>query len=215
MKTLELGNEQKINDLLEKWIVVDFGDEQEDRIRVTRRSNFEKINLCDCYGNYGQSVGCYDAGCYSFENSASTIYEHFYEAISNRFGFGSLMDDNELTTSDLVDILKSELDSNIFPEFKKMVEFFKKWRTENENHTEVKGWTYHDSHNFRTVILEADFSETDCVELDEEEQIKILLQMPETTPHIEGTNTSEEIEDYIFKFDLWATNPWYCFVENN
>lgn len=203
----------RAKELLEKWIVVQFPDADEDAIRVTRRENFVNMNFCDAYGNYGKKVECYDAGCYSFENSASSIFEDFYVAISDRFGIGSLMDDNELTHSELVDLLKAEDDTEIFPEFSKMVEFFKKWREENETHTEVKGWTYNDSHNFKTVVLEADFGEPDCVELDEDEQIAILLQMPEPAPYIEGTSISEETEDYTFYFDRWATNPWFCYVE--
>ena len=132
----------------EEWIVVSFpNDESESKIRMTRRSNFEKMDFCKAYGNYGVQVDCDDAGCY------------------------------------------------------------------NENHTEVTGWNYHDGHNFRTVVLEADWSDqTDCTELDEEEQLAILLQYP-GVPHIEGTNVSVETDDYIFHFDRWATNPWTCYVE--
>lgn len=208
--------------LLDKWIVVYFPyADHDDAIRVTLRSNFEKMNFCDAYGNYGQQVGCYDAGCYSFENSGCSIFDDFYSAISKKIGpFGSLMDDLELTTNDLVEWLSSSEDSvsyktglDNFPDWGKMVVFYKTWREQNENHTQVIGWTYHDSHNFKTVISEADFGEPDCTELDQDEEIEILLQMPETAPYMEGTNTSEETDDFIFHFDRWATNPWFCYVE--
>jgi hypothetical protein len=207
-------------DLLEEWIVVEFPyDESESAIRMTRRSHFEKMDFCKAYGNYGVPVDCDNAGCYAFSNSSSEIFEHFYEALhtDGGFGVGSLMDENELTYKELVEMLQDPLNhangEEIFgAQFPKMVEFFKMWRDLNESHTQVTGWTFHDSHNFRTVISEADFGEVDCVELDEEEQIAILLQYP-GVPHIEGTNASEETDDYIFHFDRWATNPWTCYVE--
>lgn len=207
------------DDLLEEWIVVDFGPDTEDRYRVTQRSNFEEMDFCKAYESNGAQIGCYYASCYSFENSSLRIFEDFYEALNKKgFGIGSLMDDNELTYSELVEMLESkdEYDRGIQifgNEFSQMVEFFKSWREANETHTKVKGWTFHDSHNFCTVIMEADFGEVDCNELDENEQKEILLQMPKTFPHIESTETSEETEDFIFHFDRWATNPWYCSVE--
>jgi hypothetical protein len=208
------------DELLEEWIVVSMTDVyDETQIRMTRRENFEEMDFCSAYGNYGVQVDCDDAGCYAFSNSSSEIFDHFYEALhtDGGFGVGSLMDDNELTYKELVEILQDPLNhangEEIFgSQFSKMVEFFKSWRDLNENHTEVTGWTYHDSHNFRTVISEAYFGEVDCIELDEEEQIAILLQYP-GVPYIEGTHASEETDDYIFHFDRWATNPWTCYVE--
>ena len=209
-------------ELLEKWIVVQLPyTNEEESIRVTRRSNFAEMNFCKAYGNYGVQVGCYNAGCYSFDNSGCSIFEDFYSAITEKIGrFGSLMDDLELTNQDLVEWLNDKEGSvayktglENFPDWVKMVAFFKEWKEQNENHTEVTAWTYHDSHNFKTIGLKAEFNEPDCVELDEKEQIEILLQMPESTPHIEGTNVSEESENFIFHFDRWATNPWFCYVE--
>lgn len=205
--------EIRVEELFEKYIVVNMKNVDEDEICITKREHFENVNMCDCYANYGNKIGCYDAGCYSFNNSASSIFEDFYEEISDRFGIGSLMDDNELTTPDLVELLKSKDDTDIFPAFGKMVEFFIKWREENETHTEVTAWTYHDSHNFTTVFLDTDFGEPDCIELEEDEQISILAEYP-GFPYIKGTNTRVKTANYIFHFDLWATNPWVCYVEN-
>lgn len=209
-----------LNCLLEEWIIVSFPyADPENAIRVTRRNNFEKMNFCESFGNYGQEVDCYDAGCYSFGNSSSSIFEDFYQALNEKgFGIGSLMDDNDLTYSDLVEILQYPLNHKngeaIFSaEFPQMIQFFKEWRKQNEIHTKVTGWTYWDSHNYKTVVSEADFGEVDCNELDKNEQLEILLQMPQTTPHIEGTSINVKTKDFIFHFDRWATNPWYCYVE--
>jgi len=209
-------------ELLEKWIVVQILDaEPTDAIRVTRRSNFEKMNFCNAYGNYGVQVDCNNAGCYSFNNTESQIFDDFYSEASKEFGFTEDdLDRLELTHREFYEMLIEPVDSvaykimkDEFEDWDAIIDFFNQWREENETHTEVTGWTFHDSHNFRTVISECDFGEPDCVELDEEDQIEILLQMPETAPHIDGTNASEETEDYIFHFDRWATNPWFCCVE--
>lgn len=207
-------------ELLEKWIVVQILDaDPTDAIRVTRRSNFEKMSFCNAYGNYGVQVDCNNAGCYTFSNSESSIFLDFSKKLYGAFpGSEAIVDENEMTDKELAECFidsysHKSLKDMFGEEFGKMLEFFNAFRKENETHTEVTGWTFHDSHNFRTVISECDFGEPDCVELDEEDQIEILLQMPETAPHIDGTNASEETEDYIFHFDRWATNPWFCCVE--
>ncbi len=198
--------------LLEKWIVVRFSyADNDDTIRVTCRRNFEKMNLCEAYADYGQKVGCYQAGCYSLDNSSSDALKDLIQAISEKFG----IEENNINIIESGEIFEIEAgDGEEFGFNEDAVnKFISEWREINEYHTEVVGWIYHDSHNFKTVVLEADFGETDCVELEEEEQIQILQQMPEKTPYIEGTNTSVETEDFIFHFDRWATNPYFCYVE--
>ena len=130
------------------------------------------------------------------------------------------LDRLELTHRELYEMIIEPVDSVAYKTMKEEIEdwdgiikFFDAWREQNENHTEVTGWTYHDSHNFKTIVLETEFGEPDCIELDEEEQIEILLQMPETAPYIEKFDTIVETEDFKFKYDRWATNPWFCYVE--
>jgi len=205
MKTTE-----ELNKLLEEWIVVRMNDEDQE-IRVTHREDFEEMNLCEIYGNYGQKSDCYLSGCYSLDNSISSAVADLKSAISEKFNI--FTDDIEIC--DCGNHFEIE-DENLELTDDKVVEinnFIKEWREENEIHTKITGWTYHDSHNFKTVILECDFEETDCTELSDEEQIEILSQMPETTPYMDGFNTSEETENFIFSFDRWATNPWYCTVK--
>lgn len=216
-------NPVKADELLEKWIVVSFPDaDPYNTIRITRRSNFEEISFCEAYGNYGQNVGCYDAGCYSFNNTDSEIFDHFYDEASKKFGFNEdILDALELSHRGLYEMLIEPTGSVAYKVMKdaiknwdSVIEFFKAWREENETHTEVTGWTYHDSHNFKTVVVDSNgYGEPDCYELEEDEQKEILLQMPETAPYMDGFNTSEETEDFIFRFDRWADNPWFCYVE--
>jgi hypothetical protein len=49
-------------------------------------------------------------------------------------------------------IIKSE---DVY-KYKDYFDIFNKFKDEKENHTTVKAWTYHDSHNFQTMILELD-----------------------------------------------------------
>lgn len=212
--------------LLEKWIVVkmNFTDE----ICVTRRSNFEEMNLCDAYENYGQIVGCCNAGCYALDNSDSNIQSDFLLAIENEMNvklhssFGNEFGSCFTSIDELIENIDSLNDLD--DESKEIYNytdidtdavrvFAQKWVTENENHTTITGWTYWDGSNHKTITLKAEFSETDCTELDEDDQVEILLEMPESAPYISGTNTSEETENFTFLFDRWADNPWYCYVE--
>jgi hypothetical protein len=93
--------------------------------------------------------------------------------------------------------------------------FAEKWVSENENHTEAEQWTYWDGSNHKTISLTSDNGEPDCAELDDDVQLEILLEMPESTPYISGVATSEETENFTFHFDRWASNPWYCYVTRN
>lgn len=199
--------------LLEKWIVVEFNysEDSEKSLAVTRRSNFEEINMCDTYADYGNQVGCCNAGCYSLDNSESTAASDCKDAIEEKFNLGFCIDIEECAGEFTVVSLDDEKELTE-SQVSEIETFIVNWREANENHTKVTGWTYHDSHNFKTVTIASDFGETDATELEEDDQIEILLEMPESTPYISGTDCTEETENYEFHFDRWATNPWYCYV---
>jgi len=57
-------NSVELTEKMQKYIVV----YQNEQPYITNRSNFKEQNLCDCYGNYGQKIGCYNASCHSKEN---------------------------------------------------------------------------------------------------------------------------------------------------
>jgi hypothetical protein len=198
------------DELLEEWIVVEFPyNESESAIRMTRRSNFEEMDYCDVYNQYGIKSDCVVAGCYTLDNSESQAQSDCASAIREKFGVCVSLEE---CAGDWT-VVETNDDDEFTEELIAEIEaFIKEWQNGNTSHTQVIGWTYHDSHNFRTVIMNADFNEVDCTELDKNEQIAILLQYP-GIPHIEGTHASEETDDYIYHFDRWATNPWTCYVE--
>lgn len=218
----------KAERLMEKWIVVDFGADVEDPIRVTRRDNFENMLFCRAYsGDYGQLVDCNNAGCYAFYNSESPIHSDFLYQVEKKFDVElynyfnkrfSMSFDTVETFIGMIEELNEDTENHedfnyTIIDVVELKKFAETWKEKNESHTKIKGWTFHDSHNFKTVVLETELFEPDCTEVDDIEQIDILLQMPETAPYMDGFNTSEETEDYYFYFDRWATNPWYCYVE--
>lgn len=197
--------------LIEKYIVVSFEEpSDEETMKITLRKNFATMDYCEAYGEHGVKVGCYNAGCYTLENSASDAQGDCSLAITAEFGVCVSLEEcaGKWTVNDTDDE-----DSEGFSDelIEKIEAFIETWKAANESHNEITGWTYHDSHNFKTIGWGENGS--DCEELDNDEQIAILLQMPESTPYIDGTNADVETEDYIFKFDRWASNPWYCFVE--
>jgi len=212
---IQVLNENRVDELVEKYIIVKFDDETEDPIRMTKRDHFEKVNMCDCYAKYGNKVGCYAAGCYSFDNSDSSFRLDCKTALVQKFPELDkyTMDVNEDGSVEFVDEDQFEnLNERNALNDEGYAAFIKDWKQKNETHTEVTAWTFHDSHNFKTVVLDTDFGEPDCTELDEAEQRAILAEYP-GVPHIEGTIANEETENFIFSFDLWATNPWVCYIE--
>ncbi len=198
----------KIEKLCEKYIVLEKTYENDGYFYITQRSNFKTVNLCDCFDDYGQQIGCYRAKCYSFDNSdcdaeqdcLKELYEHFNIEYSD----DDLLFNIEETISGENDLLK-----NI--EKEKIKEFIDNWKEENEWHVEVEAWTYWDGRNYRTIILQSDFGIEDVREIDEEEQEAILTELPEN-PDIEKPVVQVETENYIFTFSRYASDPFYCSV---
>lgn len=220
--------ELKKEALLEKWIVVDISNGYgESNLKVTRRYNFEREKVCNGHDNYGQIVDCCNAGCYALDNSESIFASDLLLAIENEMNvklhgfFGNEFGTSFTSIDELIEGIES-LNADT-AESKEMYnytdldtvvvrEFAEKWVSENENHSEAEQWTYWDGSNHKTITLNTDFGDSDCVELDEDLQIEILLEMPESTPYIAGTDTTEDTENFVFHFDRWASNPWYCDV---
>ncbi len=209
-----MKTKEQIELLHNDYIVVKFYDEDsnETTMKVTKRNNFEETNLCECYGKYGQKVGCWNSGCYSLANPDSDAMKDLIAAIEEKFD----------VTPGIVECpdgsFEVEPDSETEDIEGEINRFIKRWQEENEYHSKAEAWTYFDSSNFRTVILKYYDSlpfNVDCEELSKEEQIAILSEMPELPYHVEGTNASEKTENYTFYFDRGANNPWICFVEKN
>ena len=156
-------------------------------ICVASRKLFEKVNLCDTYGDYGQKVGCYNAGCYALDNSYSTMHSDLMDAIDERFNtkFSEVLKDLGNTSfasvSELIEEL-NEINDNeeaVLSQYgytpideEELKAFAEKWVKENENHSEVTAYTFFNGSNFETVVIEDyvfDGQMRTHVEIDEEE----------------------------------------------
>lgn len=214
--------------LIEKWIVISLGAAYDNETKVTSRKNFEQMNLCNVYGNYGQIVGCNDASCYVFSNRYCDIAEHFYNEFVENFphrdddqeSIWCLVCENfEISYNDFADYLENnesffcEKFSVTLEQHAEMRKFFLNWKKNNESHTQCVAWNYWDGSNHKGIILKSDLFDTECYELEEDEQIEILKQMPETAPHMEGATAIWANEEFIYYFTRWANDPWFCSVE--
>ena len=190
-------SEIELEDKFENYIVVSINNSDEYAC-ITKRDNFETVNLCDCFGNHGQKCSCYDSGCYSIDNSSCDAKSDLIFFLSDRF----------------TDIDFNDFDfDNIEDEYLKSV--VAQWRKDQEVHTEVTAWTYWDGNNHKTLCLATDFGNPDCEELDEEESKQILKEFTGSVYVESGASASEKCDNYTFTTTLWASDPWICSVEKN
>lgn len=163
----------------------------EGTIHVSSRNLFEEVNLCETYGNYGQKVGCFNAGCYALDNSNSPIHSDLMEAIDEHFStkFSDALKDLGNTSfasvSELIEELNNinDREDDVLKSYNytpidegKLKGFAEKWVKENENHSEVTAYTFFNGSNFETVVIEDhvfDGQMRTHVEIDEEEAKKV------------------------------------------
>lgn len=134
---------------------------EENFVLVSMRANFEKVRLCETYGDYGQQVGCYNAGCYSLDNSESTCKEDLEQYITDKFKL------REKFSYD--DFIEQEEAND------KIKESIKTWIEENENHSSCVAYTYWDGSNFATALISNENFEDHIshVEINEQEAREI------------------------------------------
>lgn len=205
-------SEIELEDKFEKYIVIK-KDEENPSYYITKRNNFENVKLCDCYKNYGQKIDCYDAGCYTIENSGSNAKNDCIEALYKNFNIDFDKDNLTDENFDLAIEGENELLSNI--ELSEILSFIEKWDGYNENHTSATAWTYWDGNNHKTLCLATDFGNPDCEELDEEESKQILKEFNGAARIDSGVAASYSGEKYTFTSSLWVTDPFICSVEIN
>jgi hypothetical protein len=192
----------EIKEKLHKFIVVKYTN-GDDNYYITRRSNFEKTLLCEFYDNYGIKCGCWNAGCYSFDNEDSKCKKDCAKALIEKYN----LDINKYLNPEIFEKFDFDLVDELFDEY---TDFVKDWKSNNENHTEIVGWTYFDGSNFRTLSIDC---EDPVVEELSEELQKYILKEFTGAVHVEhGASGSEETENYIFTSTLYASDPWICSV---
>lgn len=186
-----------LDEKMKKYIVVTC--EGYDEYFITHRDNFKDVELCECYGNYGQKIGCYNAGCYSTDNSSGDFSTNFMKAFNEKYPDSG------------IDSIDTILEGNN----NEYIEFYEGWKKENTAHTQVKAWTYWDGRNFKSLVIENDFGgENDVSELEEDEQRKILAEFDGQVDVFRGHSASQETENYIFTTTKWQSDQWLANVKS-
>lgn len=175
----------------------------------------EKGSMCsNCFSKHGQNIGCTDAGCYSFENYECSIKDDFYRELVKAFGdMDAILADNNLSKSDFIDMLNGEKSADVdFPEYGRILEFFKSWKQENENHTDAEYYTYFDGHNWSSVFFDVQFGDFNCyTEGDNSENIVSDYRSAEASEWNSGIRVkSGELYDYVES--QYASTPWSATV---
>ena len=200
MKT-ETKITEKQQNLLDEYIVL-IKDEEEDN-NVTLRSNFEKKNLCETYANYGQKVGCENAGCYAIDNSYSDCKADFEDAFEKHF-------QKKITGFSLGDLCYDNEEGYYVEMTEKEVVFLRKWQEENEAHSECIAWNYWDGRNFKTIVLKNDNSGyLEYTEADDEQSMQILKAYKKA--NFENGSQGYKVASkngWGFTKSAWADNPW-------
>lgn len=186
----------------EKYIVLlENSDNSHCDFYITKRDNFETTPGCETFTQYGQYVGCHDAGCYSFDNSSCDCKEDCAKAIEEKFNIE--IDENDLSGVGSEDEM---IDAFTEPGIK---DFISKWVKENIEHYECISWSFWDGSNWQSITIGEGFGE--FAELDAEDAIKVLHEKPET-PFIEGATKEVETESYTYHYSRYSSNPWICTV---
>lgn len=192
--------------LLKDYIVIQ--EPETCQFYVTLRSNFIKQNECKCYNHFGIINDCNTAGCYSFSNTDSEIYNDFKEELQRAI---SVIFSEDFSIRNLVECLQQGIqpDEISDEEISFVYEIYNRFLLK-ESHTQITAYTFWNGRNWESISIHSEYyNETDMVEMSENDQIEILSEMPET-PHMKGAEAEIETENYIFQFSRFASNPWIC-----
>lgn len=183
----------------EELIVIRKTNGMEDNL-IVKENWFETINLCEAYDKYGQKIGCYQAGCYSLENSASDALKDLKQSIFENFGI------EDISIVECNSNFEVEPDDEI--EEDKRVEidkFIENWRENNEYHTEISDtYTFWNGRNHQTITLSNEYGEPDYERIDEKEEEKILSDYENCSYECEGHGFRHYTgEKYNFAHSAW------------
>lgn len=171
---------------------------------IVSTSDLKEVNLCDCYNDYGQAIGHYDAGDYSLENSESSMLSDMIDRGCPVFGdsFADIELDSNLTISNAEELGLSDRESEINA-------FIKSYEEENSYYNTVKAIQYWDGHNNRSLIiggLEVGGT-AEIVENDQAREIVEEYQSIEPGEYNHGLSYVQG-EKYQYKFTQYP-----CFYE--
>jgi hypothetical protein len=188
MENLTTKNE---NESTLRVYVESWKEEHEQTMFIFDSDNFKELNLCETYDRNGQQIGCENAGCRAVDNYI-------------------------LASSIINKINEDDYDSEKDYKAAKLIAFLKEY--DEEIHSTVKGFDYHDGHNWQTLLLaktESFVGENEGLqEIDESLQTKILFQYLNEKELVEegfGTKTYKST-DYEFVESYCVGDPYVATI---
>lgn len=182
-------------------IVIRKKDSEDDRMFIADRDDFERVNLCDCYNEFGFQIGATDAGDYCLENCYCTELREKFLNDFKTAGF-KVEEDNCID-----DILESG-DG-------KVQKFLEDWKEENESYTGALVYNFWDGHNWQSIVLDCDIDEAVNYEEIESKEAKEILKAFEGVEfgQHECGLCSVEVGDLVFIHSLFAGDPFLADVQ--
>jgi len=179
-----------------KYVVIKIPDTN--KFGIISADGIKKMPYCETFNKYGQQIGCYDAGCYSLDNSSSGVHKNLQIAIKEEFGIAIQID------------LRFQIDGSLSSEENEEIKaFISSWIEENTSHVECESFNFWDGRNWQSFVIDIDLGEPPVLRLEEDDpvSISILSEMPET-PYINGISETIETESWIYTASRMQDDPF-------
>jgi hypothetical protein len=165
----------------------------------------EALNLSETYDQHGQLVGHTNAGDYHLDNLEGTAaIEDCKTAIADKFGIDYDNINIENVGDDTFKIVAGYGEEYGFDEAA-VNAFIKEWREENESLTDVKGFTYWDGHNWKTVTTSINFGEPSHSIVDDE---KLIAELNEAIENKSFEKSGFGCEVYSYENWMVIDSNW-------
>jgi hypothetical protein len=187
-------------------------DYSNNRFFIVKEGSFKNTCLCECYGNYGRQLNCYDAGCYSRHNTDSNFHRHafseLYEILGERQASKITQLREELEDDEAFRYFFTPRAFDVYVNISKTLlqkckSFLAKWERENTEHTECEALTFWNGHNHESVVLGDECGESGLnFTFNHELDIEVLY---EVLNYLENDKISDKylISEAQFEGDWW------------
>lgn len=178
------------------------------QIVIINENQIESKNLCETYNDFGQECGCYDAGCYSIDNSDSDFIKDLKKAVEEKFGFIPAYDIESVGESACINFDDSVDDEDAEKiDVEPIEKFINQWIEENTSHCDAEVFEYHDGSNWNSLAILVEGVEPALVEVEEELNDKIISEYEEAdrTEFNMGKMVFES-ESFIFTVTQFASD---------
>lgn len=147
---------------LEYYLLTSLYADGDESTYAVKKDNFERMELHNCYGSYGEQYSSEDAGDYSLMNELSTAHKECLKTLKRHFNLpqGDYVikhyggDEFHLELGDEWE----DWEYLYIPEevMKEISEFLSLWEEANSLYTQVLAYNYWNGNNWQSIIIEAD-----------------------------------------------------------